>query len=56
MVYRCYRCWGSKDLEDMFECLNCKKIFCKTHVALPGLLKCVECFELGITKGENKDD
>lgn len=45
MIFRCTRCWGSKDLEDMFTCFNCHELFCKTHKALSGLSKCEECFE-----------
>ena len=48
MIARCCRCWGSKELEKMFTCFGCQKLFCKTHKALPGLLKCEECFELDI--------
>ena len=45
MIVRCCRCWGSKELKDTFTCFGCQQVFCKTHRALPGLLKCQECFE-----------
>lgn len=56
MIARCHRCWGSKELEDMFTCLNCENLFCKTHKGLPGLLLCIKCFELGVARGENQND
>lgn len=55
MIIRCFRCWGSKELEDMFTCLGCQKLFCKTHKGLPGLLLCIECFESGVTGGKEDD-
>ena len=55
MVVRCYRCWGSKELEDVFRCVRCQELFCKTHKGLPGLLLCIECFEIDITGGEKND-
>lgn len=56
MIARCYRCWGSKNLEDMFTCSSCQHVLCKTHKGLPGLLLCIECFESDVTGGEEKDD
>jgi len=51
MIVRCCRCWGSKNLYDMFECHDCGHLFCKTHeyVTLPGLFKCMECFSSNIS-------
>ena len=54
MTVRCFRCWGSKELEEMFRCVDCKELFCNTHKGLPGLLLCIECFELN-TGGEEDD-
>lgn len=55
MVVRCHRCWGSKELEDVFLCVGCNELFCKTHEGLPGLLLCTECFESSIA-GDAEDD
>lgn len=54
MVVRCHRCWGSKELEDVFRCVGCYELFCKTHEGLAGLLLCIECFEFN-TGGEEDD-
>lgn len=45
-IARCHRCWGSKNLYDMFECDDCGHSFCRTHefVTLSGVFKCMECF------------
>lgn len=61
MIARCYRCWGSKESKDMFRCLCCQRLFCKTHQGLPGLLLCIECFEKDqevhmVIMGVKKDD
>jgi len=47
-IVRCIQCWASRPKELTFTCIDCKRIFCHLHSALPGLYRCIACFDFTV--------